>query len=170
MTLHVAHSPKVELAILGELERINGDMRLQFRATLKNIGNSPATNIQIWAAMCCAGSITSLPIDSAINKIPRPWKNSGFSLFPNDGVETDVWAGLLEDEIKLALKGATIANHIDMAVVVSTCYKFSGGVGETKKIYRIIGPGMFEATNLAKLPINKDNLRLEAAPSSDIVN
>jgi len=158
---------KANLWIASSLDEYDRGIRCQFKVNLENTGNSPATNIHVWAAMCCGGN--GVPFANAISKIPRPGGEFGFSMFPDDSAKVDVWGTIVTEEINIALANAMATDHIYIGVVVSVSYTFLGGIGETRKIYRLHGPDLLEMVNIKKLPADPKNISLESVPIQDIV-
>ena len=108
-----------------------------------------------------------LNFGDALNKIQTPGPNVGFSIFPNDVVESEIYGTILAEEIKNALAVTKIPHHICIGAVVSVSYKFSGGSGQTRTIYKIIGPRTMETIDVRKLPVAVTDLELQAMPIED---
>jgi hypothetical protein len=156
---------KIDIEIASDLLNDAHGIRLQFKAIMRNIGHSPATNLQIWTSMSCANIVTQ--VSDAINKIPPHDPYIGFSVFPDDVVTHNVWGAITTDEIDSALASSNLTGRINICVVASARYNFVGGAGETQKIYRIIGPHILQTVDVRKLLIAKTSLQLQAGLVED---
>lgn len=161
---------QTRLEIVGPLEMPGTDVRIEFKVEQKNIGNSPATNIQSWAYMACAGSLKGIPIERALSKLQHFNPNSGHSLFPNDDCAEPCWGGLSEAELNVALAEAQISKRISIVVVVSTRYRYIGGIGETKAVYTIHDMSFMDTVDLRNAPIQPAGLTLKKESFLDVVN
>lgn len=149
---------KLDLELLGQLEGDGrGGLRIQLRARYKNVGNSPATDVQIWAAM--AG--TTARINQALSVLPVTQPGEGFSVFPDDdGVDDRRWATLSGEELAAARSEGFLIGHIEAVVVVRVDYWFAGGSGETRRAYRLEGPRTGAMVDTRRLPVDASELRL----------
>ncbi len=147
---------------------------MEFKATIKNIGNIPATNVQAWVSMACG----TMPFREALEKIPVHREEFGNSLFPNDIFEQNLFGRIVQEEIDGATLNGPLSQvagirpnrKIGVAAVASVTYEFAGRHGKTTKAYSLYGPGSAGVTwvvDFDKLPISKDRITLLKAPLYD---
>jgi hypothetical protein len=79
---------KLDVNIASDLSDDGHGARLQFDVTISNVGNSPATDIEVWSPMVCGGN--GIPWVTAFTKIPQR-TNLGFSIFPKESSIVDRW-------------------------------------------------------------------------------
>lgn len=155
---------RVELEPDGLVQNASNGVRVKLISKYRNVGNSPATNVQIWSVMRLAAK-------------PHVWLDergiwpaddkTGFSIFPAvEGIK-DVWALIPKSE--LVQDGGAIG-HFHFVVTVDATYRFVGGEGHTRKEYELKGPHMMEAIDIGKLPVQADQIRLESLPFNDVAS
>jgi hypothetical protein len=157
---------KLDVNIASDLSDDGNGARLQFDVTISNVGNSPATDIEVWSPMVCGGN--GIPWVIAFTKIPQK-TNLGFSIFPKESSIVDRWGRITPDEINAALAKTFASNQIDIGVVAFSRYSFIGGTGETTKAYLIGGPNLMQRINIGRLPIPIGSLILQEANTEDVV-
>jgi hypothetical protein len=140
--------------------------RIGLKVVVKNIGNSPATNVKTWAPMACGGN--GVPFVSARGKLPSIGPNEGRSLFPGENLEEEVFGRIVPSEVKLAAENSQKSNSIHIGVVVCCRYRFAGGIGETNRLYNVVFNGSFlDYIDIHKLPIAKENISLQVLAVED---
>jgi hypothetical protein len=158
---------RVDLDIASDLSDDGNGARLEFITHLQNVGNTPATEVEIWIAMTCGGR-GFIPPQVADDKIPAPIPGSliamGITLFPNEIAQPKKFGRITEEEIQTALDGAMATGHLYVGVLVAVDYKFPGGEGKTRRRYALWGPGIMESIDIRKLPIQPNRLRLQETP------
>jgi hypothetical protein len=172
-----AQRPWIKIASVEPASEMKEDIRgirLQFKVQLRNVGNSPATNLQPWVSMACGAHAYK----AAFEKIPRV-ENYGVSLFPDEDVpvEKDLYGRVTFEEIDEAaqkvVEGTQVrpTRQIGVVVLVSVTYDFAGGIGRTTKAHWLYGPdyrgGLLIQVDFDKLPIQLEELGLMPLPVHD---
>ena len=144
---------------------LDGDeIRLDFVVTIKNVGGTPATNVEAWAVMTCGGE--GVHWEKAWDKIP-PRTDVGFSLFPNDSFGPPRHAMLTKDEIALARASGFLSGRMDVGALISVTYDFVGGQGRTTKAYEVSAPHGFDKVDMRRLPVPKAEIKLRERKADD---
>lgn len=133
-----------------------GNVHQDFNVFIKNDGNTPANNIEIWTLMVCGGN--GVPFTQAFAKAPARGMQ-GFSLFGGDSTTQTAHGGLIQDEINAATATSNMVGHIDVGVIVYVTYDFVGGKGKSIRAYDICG-GFLNRINIQTLPIAAKDMRL----------
>jgi hypothetical protein len=168
---------KIEIQIASDLTDDGHGVRLAFKMNLRNIGATPATNLQPWVPMALGVN----GFKDALAKLPYDGDDYGFSLFPNEQAKRELWGRIEPEEIERALTPPVLASlatkgikQVSVAIVASVTYQFAGGGrGQTTKAYRLVGPGFgdnfVQVVDLGKLPVPQSKLTLTEIASHDTV-
>ncbi len=163
----MAQRPWVKLVadIHGILENPGNGPRLPFKIMLENIGNSPATNVNVWVALACSGG--AVRYFDAEDKIPQVPQGSGFTLFPKDPTTIDRHGGISTAELDRALADTRATGWVHIGAVVSVTYEFVGGKGRTLQKFAIDGTflGMID---IRKLPVHTSRLKGRRLEGEDV--
>jgi hypothetical protein len=131
--------------------------------SVKNTGNSPATNCFGWAVLTV--SINAPPIKDAVGTIPEYFGVGGFSLFPGDGGPMNSTAAISLAEIASVSTVSKLPKGCYyFGIVIMIFYRFDRHVGFTSKRYMLRGPNGMIDTNA--LPEARQ-LRLVPMPLGD---
>lgn len=154
---------KFDIELSGDLQGGMDGLFLPIQFEIHNVGNNPATDVQVFVALVCGAS--GVNISDALGKLPQMSEYPGSIVFPNDEPHRATTAGVLSGhEVQLALASTPTNDRIAFGGVACVRYCFAGRFreGETIRAFLLYGKdGIFGAFDYRKLPIPMDSMILD---------
>ncbi|MEK7996709.1 MAG: hypothetical protein AAB403_23135 [Planctomycetota bacterium] len=164
---------KIDIEIASDVIDDGHGLRMGFKVTVQNVGNTPATAMNVWIAMVCGPGAVLL--NAGADKTPDRFDDLsipvGSALFPRESAEFERYGRLVPHEIESALAQSTTAiGHVDIVVIATADYRFAGGEGQTVGRYFLLGSKIFNMIDVRSPPISQSGLRLKKMLLGDIAS